>query len=363
MNNGMELQELKERAFEIAQTKKDYIIPDGKTEIVLENGRFFVDLIPDANVFNPQPIRLSPTKYALKQLAQKYSIGTEYADLLAVQQPELLEENFQKRKKFFAEKDKGGFYRAVGSQLRSLHSPSYFPFDAEDFLPVVTQFAEEFNMDVKSCYIDEDKMYMKMVFPDSMFDISPDPQVNDFLGAGICLSTNGRGQGGFSLEPFLYRLKCANGMVVSEFTEDVLKKNHRGIDKWSDGLVVYNVDDFYKESRKKRSLCWEISEVLKDSLKNKNLEKIQKKIRESQEIKIQPKNSAEYFEKIQKELKLTKEEVEMVQDSFYRENDLTVWGLANAITYTAGKKESYERSTELETIGGSVMMGRRNVAA
>jgi hypothetical protein len=100
-----------------------------------------------------------------------------------------------------------------------------------------------------------------------------------------------------------------------------------------------------------------------DSLKNKNLEKIQKKIKEAQAIEIKPTNSTEYFEKIQKDLKLTKEEVEMVQDSFYRENDLSVWGLANAITWTAGNKDSYQRATELESLGGSVMMGKIKVAA
>ena len=52
---------------------------------------------------------------------------------------------------------------------------------------------------------------------------------------------------------------------------------------------------------------------------------------------------------------MTKRESSGILDHLIRGGDFTLYGLANAVTRTAQDVESYDRSTEMESIGYSIL--------
>lgn len=65
-------------------------------------------------------------------------------------------------------------------------------------------------------------------------------------------------------------------------------------------------------------------------------------------------------DKTQRKFKLNEEEKNGVMQHLLRGNDLSQWGLANAVTRTAEDAPSYDRATELEAVGWDVVELPRN---
>ena len=60
-------------------------------------------------------------------------------------------------------------------------------------------------------------------------------------------------------------------------------------------------------------------------------------------------------EKLAKRFQLTKDEGERVLRQYVAGQDLSTWGLVNAVTEAAKESESIQRRVELQTIGGRML--------
>jgi len=69
----------------------------------------------------------------------------------------------------------------------------------------------------------------------------------------------------------------------------------------------------------------------------------------------------EAVEVVVKRYGLSETEGESVLEHLSRGGDLSLWGLANAVTRTANDVESYDRAVELERFGGEVIELPKNV--
>ena len=66
-------------------------------------------------------------------------------------------------------------------------------------------------------------------------------------------------------------------------------------------------------------------------------------------------NPVQVVEWLVRRFGLNEAEKSSVLQHLIRGNDLSAWGLANAITRTAEDQPDYDRATELETLGGRVI--------
>lgn len=78
-------------------------------------------------------------------------------------------------------------------------------------------------------------------------------------------------------------------------------------------------------------------------------------MREAQGIKLPTHNIPQMVELTSKEYKLTQDEGEGILEHLIRGGDFSLYGMANAITREAQDVKSYDRSTELESIGFDVL--------
>jgi hypothetical protein len=95
---------------------------------------------------------------------------------------------------------------------RALLSTQYRRIDhmmiAETVLPL---FAGSAQYEVVSCEVTERRLYFKIVNRRMEQEVS----VGDIVQAGVIVSNSEVGMGAVSVQPFVYRLVCTNGMVVS----------------------------------------------------------------------------------------------------------------------------------------------------
>ena len=78
-------------------------------------------------------------------------------------------------------------------------------------------------------------------------------------------------------------------------------------------------------------------------------------MKEAKEARIESHDIPAVVELTGKTYGITKNETSGVLDTFIRNSDLTLYGLANAVTEHSQSVKSYDRATELEGIGYSIL--------
>ncbi|NJR32576.1 MAG: DUF932 domain-containing protein [Chamaesiphon sp. CSU_1_12] len=77
------------------------------------------------------------------------------------------------------------------------------------------------GIEIVSCQVTDEKMYLKVINKNLEAAIS----VGDPVQAGFILSNGEIGNASVSVEPFIYRLVCTNGMILKDKRQ---RKNHAG---------------------------------------------------------------------------------------------------------------------------------------
>ena len=77
---------------------------------------------------------------------------------------------------------------------------------------------------VESAAITDSRMYLKIITPKITANIG----INDEVQSGIMISNSELGLGSLNIKPFINRLVCLNGLVVSEMEHSMLRKYHVG---------------------------------------------------------------------------------------------------------------------------------------
>jgi hypothetical protein len=101
-----------------------------------------------------------------------------------------------------------------------------------------------------------------------------------------------------------------------------------------------------------------VRDLVKYTLNETTFEKIVESMRESTDRKIEQPDKA--IELITKKYLLSDSENKNVLLHLIQGGDLSSWGLGNAVTRMAQDVNSYDRSTELESIGFQIMQNNWN---
>ena len=341
--------ELRDKVIENESLKRDFI--DDIRSIHMSSGE-------DGNYIHLSKYdRMSVDRHALGQMGSWAKIPYNYIRTMDDNRRyDLLAENFNSwfknpvndsrtRKMFRGLASKN---RTTGDEkinIRSFHSDRYSVFDHEDLLSVAMPAIDELEEDfiLKSSSITNSKMYMKLLFPETEGKV-----VGDTVQLGLSITNSEIGLGSISVQPLIYVLRCTNGMVLPA---SGIKKRHIGSVLENDGLIEYKEDTrkMAKEFHSKKTRD-SIKSVV-DGLFNGE---ILRSLNESADSK--PVNHPQKaIEKITELFSLDKKESEGTTLAFWKERNLSKWGMANAVTEIANTHSSYDRASELESIGGKII--------
>jgi hypothetical protein len=149
---------------------------------------------------------------------------------------------------------------------------------------------------------------------------------------GIFITNSETGHKALRVEPRMFRVKCSNGMIVEEL---VTREIHIGNgDEISDEIVYLSL------RRSIRELFSRFGEIVL-------------LLRESTEAKIR--NPQKIIQNVVDQYKLSEAQKANILMAFGAEPEYDKYGIANALTLAAQKEETWEKSVEMERIGGRLI--------
>lgn len=281
-----------------------------------------------------------------RQVGSALGIPAKYYDLMKKQKPDLLAENVNA---WFGDRDQSYMIRSMdygsGRVARALLSDRYRRIDnLEIASAVLPLFAGQEGMEVMSCEVTENRLYLKVV--NHRLEMAC---VGDRVQAGVLISNSEVGLGAVSVQPLVYTLACTNGMVVSSLGE---RKTHvgRAAKALEDSFFLYSDETMEAEDK---AFMLKLRDTTLAAIEEARFAQIVNKLEESNNARITGRVQ-DVIELTGKTYDLNQFEQDNILNYLIQGGNLSLYGLSNAITRASQDVESYDRATALEGIGWQV---------
>ena len=348
MKYGMSLMDFAKELTRQAEAKKDYLVDT--RSMTFDYGTDGAMLSINNNQNNSTMI-FGVNDIAHSQIGTALNIPAKYYDKMRRENPELLSQNvnswFQKDPKMrmirtmvYDNDNK----RVVRAYLSKQFNPTLdnFPI-AQTVLPILADIPD---VRIESCNVTERSMYIKVVNPRLTAEVVP----GDIVQSGIIISNSEVGMGSVEVQPLIYRLVCSNGMVVNDAAT---KRRHVGR-----GNVAGEDFSLYSDETMRldtQAFMAKVRDTVKAIAEQTRFDRVVDMMRQAKDAKIVTANIPAMVELTGTDFGFTKQEGTGILDHLIRGGDLSLYGMANAVTRFAQDVESYDRSTELESIGYDIL--------
>ena len=292
------------------------------------------------------------SEVAHRQIAERLNIPYKYYERMRLDYPELLDQNING---WLARTPEKRMLRTLDGKLRAFLSDRYRRLDnlelVDHVLPVL---AEMKGCEIVSCDVTETHLYLKIINKALKTEVIP----GDVVQAGFVISNSEIGLGALKVEPLVYRLICKNGMISKDYSH---KKYHTGrqVDDTDNAYELYS--DATLEADDKAYFL-KVQDIVKAAVDETKFALTVDKLRASMEIPT-ANNPVETVEILGDRYLLNKNERGSILRNFIMGNDLSHYGLVNAVTRASQDIEDYNRATELERIGGVLLEDGINAAS
>lgn len=332
-----------------AASKKDYLADTRKLS-------FAVDQVYEDNATTQQgrdtivlrgvngPMELKPTAHG--QIAANLQIPKPYYDRMLAEAPDLLASNVNT---WLTKQPARRLVRTLDGQVRAFLSDSYRPLDNIELAEAVLPKLVDVGANIVSCEVTDSRLYIKAITP----RIAGEVKKGDVIQAGLVVSNSEVGHGSLRVEALDFRLVCTNGMI----REQAIRKAHlgrgaRGLDAIEDAREYFRTETREADDR---AFFLKVQDAVGAMFNEERFNKRLLQYSEAGSIKIEAAKVQDVVEVSGKRFGLNEGERKSILSHLIEGGDLSKWGLANAFTRAAQDLESYDRSTELETIGGQVI--------
>lgn len=249
------------------------------------------------------------------------------------------------------DKQEARMLRTVSGTVRAFVSSRFRRLDAYDLVNATLPIMLDHQFEPMQCELTEKRVYIKAVTK----RIETEVKVNDPVQFGVMFSTSDVGAGSLTLEPFIYRLVCLNGMV----TESKIRQRHLGkqlassediMDLLSNETIDLTNEAFFRQIR----------DVLTASMKPEVFEREVNKLRRAAELPIKNFDLEEVVDLTCKTLNVSGDQTKKTIVEMLAEGNqgagLTQWGLINSFTAAAKAEHlDYDESVELERAAGEIL--------
>ncbi len=285
------------------------------------------------------------TNHTHTQIAQRLGIPQKYYDRMATEAPILFKSNLEH---WFQANPERRMIRTMDSDARAFLSERYRPLDNFDLAEAVLPVLQEADgIQIVSTEVTERRLYLKAIFP----KIEAEVKKGDVVQSGIVITNSEIGLSALKVEPLVFRLVCLNGLIVPDYGT---KKYHVG--RAADGgELAY---ELYRDETLKaddKAFWLKVQDTVRASLKQVHFERIVERMREAADdaVMVDPVKAVEVFSN---QYTLTREENNSVLKHLLSGGDLSRWGMVNAITAASQDLPDYDRATDFERLGGSVLV-------
>jgi hypothetical protein len=238
--------------------------------------------------------------------------------------------------------------RTLDGHARAFLSDRYRRLDNADLAQaILPDILNRGDLQLASCEITESRLYLKMIAPNLVMEVKK----GDPVRSGFVVSNSEIGLGGLDVAPFVDRLFCTNGMILTEFGQ---KKRHVGRGAGENEEEAYELFEDATLRADDKAFFLKVRDTVRATITEGKFKLIVEKMRESFHMKIEgdPLDAVEVLAD-----KYTFNETE--KSGFLKHliagGDLSAYGVAQAVTRTSQDVPDYDRATELERVGGTVI--------
>ena len=288
--------------------------------------------------------RFQPNQIAHNQIANRLNIPVKYYDKMREKAPALLASNVNN---WFQTEPEKRLVRTLGNDARAFLSDRYNRIENEDIARVaLPELLSQPDIRIESSSITDSKMYIKAVFPRIQGEVTK----GDIVQSGIVISNSEVGHGRVSIQALVFRLVCLNGMINADSSFGV---RHVGSKlETSDEITALLSNEALKADD--HAIMLKVRDVIRASFDETAFTRTIEKMRESTEQRIEG-NPVEAVKVLSKRLLISEAEQGDILRHLIEGASLTRYGLLNAVTRTAQDSPSYDRATELESLGGVIL--------
>lgn len=345
MKTGKSLIELATEIERQSQAKVDYVADTRKLE--MRPAPAGSTEAPRLVIQNGEQHSLPIGELAHRQISERVGIPAKYYDRMLTEAPELLARNVNH---WFAENPEKRMVRTLDGRARAFLSNRYQRIDnvhvAETVLPILSRTP---GIEVVSAEVTDRRLYIKAVTHSVRAEIKS-KRVGDFVEAGVLISNSEVGLGAVQVMPFFYFLVCTNGMVRNK---EGLRSAHIGTKIDGDeNLAEILADDTRKTMD--RAVLLKVRDVVSAAMDQARFMEAINRMQEQTEQMVKG-DPAKAIEILADDFMLSNDERAGVLRHLIEGGDLSRYGLTNAVTRTAEDVASYDRATELETLGGRIV--------
>ena len=340
MKTGRTLGDLAAEIDRQAKAKQDFIAPTPKLTLVPGLEPETMDLMVEGGGLFP--VR----DLALSQIGERTGVPMKYLRRMRDEAPDLLSTNINY---WFREQPERRMVRTLDGDVRAFLSERYQRIDNYDMantvLPVLSDVP---GLRILSTEVTEHRLYIKAATTAVSREIKS-RRVGDVVEAGVMISNSEVGLGAVTVSPFAYFLICLNGAV----RDGGKRWNHIGRRAEEQDNPYLLLSDETRQADDRAQLLM-IRDTLKSALNPDLFERWLDKVQGTAERRIEG-DVGKAVEVLSNSLGLSRDEQGTVLRHLIEGGDLSQYGLFNAVTRTAEDAESYDRATELETLGGRII--------
>ncbi|MCX5909050.1 MAG: DUF932 domain-containing protein, partial [Deltaproteobacteria bacterium] len=268
----------------------------------------------------------SITKSCHDQIAERLEIPVKYYHKMENEAPALLAENVNT---WLKAGPREFFVRGLGESVRALLSGKYRVIDHLDALYCSLNELQAHDTEVEDCFLSETEMNLK-IKSNHLKDFVR--HKDDLIIGGLLLVNSETGHRALRVEPRTFRVQCSNGMVIEEL---MTRQIHLG-----NGGNGFDEEVYLSIRRSIRELFTRFGEIVLT-------------LRETTEIKV--KDPVKMINNVVEHYQLSQDQKANILIAFGAEPEADQYGIANAVTRAAKNEESWEKSLELERVGGKVI--------
>lgn len=281
---------------------------------------------------------------AHRQIADRLEIPFKYYDRMRLEYPDLLDRNING---WLQKNPEKRMLRTLDGRLRAFLSNRYRRLDnlelVDHVLPVIAQMK---GCSIESCDITETHLFMKIINRNMKTELTP----GDVVQAGFVISNSEIGLGALKVEPLVYRLVCRNGLICKDLAH---KKYHAGrqVEDTDAAYELYSDETLAADDK---AYFLKVQDIVSAAVDEARFNLTVDKMRASMNV-MTGDNPVKTVEVLGERYILNQTERATILRHFIMANDYTAFGLVNAVTRSSQDISDYNRATELERLGGTLL--------
>lgn len=341
MKQGKTLQDLGKELERQNMAKKDYLVNTSQLSMETKDGASSIQFYHGHNLED-----FAVSDIAHQQIASRLGIPFRYYQKMQKEYPELLDQNVNG---WFERNSERRMLRTLDHRLRAFLSDRYRRLDnlelCASVLPVINEMK---GASIESCEVTESHLYLKIINKKLKAEVA----VGDAVQAGFVVSNSEIGLGSLKVEPLVYRLVCKNGLICKDYGQ---KKYHVGRQVEAETEAAYELysDETLKADDK--AFFMKVQDIVRCAVDESRFLMTVDKMREAMRMPLIH-DPVQEVELLANSYQLNQSERGNVLRSLFMGRDLTRYGLVNAVTDASKLAITYERATEMERIGGEILM-------